>query len=167
MHIPNKYGKNILLPLTFQPHDLLSVIFDYADTFYRASSRSMFLRFFRLDPPDPGFDPEEVALWLWNAHNQMNLLLYDHEMSRAVSDDLPSPAPAPAFSSLGGSRDICKGTPFPSRDICPLCYRKKRKPKRLFGKVKEGEAEEDRWTFRSGRVILRYLYAVYTRDKVI
>ena len=53
-----------------QIHDILGIIFDYVDTFYRASSRSLFLRFFHLDPPDSKFNPEESALWLWNAHNQ-------------------------------------------------------------------------------------------------
>ena len=54
-----------------QPLDLLHTFHDYTDAFYRASSKSLFLRFFRLDPPRGDFTPEEEALWLWNAHNQV------------------------------------------------------------------------------------------------
>jgi hypothetical protein len=51
--------------------DLLRVIFDYASVFYHATSKSLFLRFYHLDPPSMDFTPEDAALWLWNAHNQV------------------------------------------------------------------------------------------------
>ncbi len=83
----------------------------------------------------------------------MNLVLFDHELDRAMQSDLLLP------SSAVVSKDLCKSSPFPRRQICPLCYGKGRRTPKQLG-------NED-WKFRSGRVILRYLYAVYTRDKII
>ena len=92
---------------------------------------------------------------------QMNLALFDHEFARATARGLPL---RPASSST----DLCKEELFPSRSVCPLCYRKKRRKEATAMETEEDEdVDDDDWRFRSTKVILRYLYAVYTRDKIL
>ena len=77
----------------------------------------------------------------------MNLLLYDFAVERSLTSDVMT-------SGLSATAlDLCKGNLFPSDEVCPLCYH------RGFG----GSGRQ----FESRRVVLRYLYAVYTPDKVV
>ncbi len=79
----------------------------------------------------------------------MNLILFDFELAKMKEEKTPR-----RLNSSGTNKDICKGKLYPHRDICPLCYREE-----IAGVEKE--------TFRSRSVILRYLYAVYTADKIV
>ncbi len=60
-----------VVAFTFQKMDLLKVLIDYVDLFYDFTSKSLFLRFVHLSPPQKNSDPEEAALWLWNVHNKV------------------------------------------------------------------------------------------------
>ncbi len=95
----------------------------------------------------------------------MNLEMYDNELSRSVRSGL-TPMPRTEDTAGGaesGSLDLCKGSLFPQRSVCELCYRKDKAETERTPRKTGGEE----WRFRSGRVILRYLYAVYTRDKIM
>ena len=50
--------------------DVVGILTDYVTEFYRATSKSLFLRLLSLDPPRSRADPEEAMLWLWKAHNR-------------------------------------------------------------------------------------------------
>ena len=50
--------------------DVVGIIADYVTEFYRATSKSLFLRLLSLDPPKPRSNPEEAMMWLWKTHNR-------------------------------------------------------------------------------------------------
>ena len=87
----------------------------------------------------------------------MNLLLYDFAMYRSLND----------VTSGATSADLCKGNLFPSTEVCPLCYHESRDIGTGKRKRRRGRTDDNDRQFESRRVVLRYLYAVYTSDKVI
>jgi hypothetical protein len=52
-------------------------------------------------------------------------------------------------------KDLCKGGAFPESSVCQVCYSEN---------VTETETQR---TFKSGRSVLRYLYGVYTNEKLL
>lgn len=73
---------------------------------------------------------------------RLNHELYDNEVERSKS----STSSAAGFTF---DRNLCKGgSGFPAPEVCPDCYGRR-------GRV------------RSKRTVLRYLYAVYTADKIL
>ena len=58
-------------------------------------------------------------------------------------------------SSAAMSRNLCKNRLFPSEEVCEVCYNRR------------GSANRRSGDFGSRRRIARYLYAVYTAEKVL
>ena len=94
---------------------------------------------------------------------RLNLLLYDHEVERQASirnrrdnsrmmgeDDEGGGGVSAAMS-----RNLCKNRLFPSEEVCEVCYNRR------------GSANRRSGEFGSRRRIARYLYAVYTAEKVL
>ena len=136
----------------------------YTTKFYDSTSKTLFLRLYQLDPPPKRHrssaaglvssrrrwrrslsSQESDALWLWRAHNNLNIQLYDNEIEAQVYSAQGN------YKNASLSPNLCKGNLFPKVSVCPLCYRD---PK---------TAEE----FKSARTVLRYLYGVYTSEKII
>ena len=117
----------------------LDAVLCYVRSFYAASSKSLFLRHLREEMPSRLNDLEADALWLWKAHNAVNLGLYDASRSRLTRLRRPPKDP---------SSEFCKKERFPGEAVCPRCY------------FDSGE-------FDSDEVIMQYLYEVYAKDKII
>ena len=79
---------------------------------------------------------------------RLNLLLYDHEVERQASQRSRRDNSRADGGSLISSRDLCKNRLFPTEEVCDVCYNR------------QGE-------FGSRQRIARYLYAVYTAEKVL
>ncbi|CAM6055117.1 unnamed protein product [Sphagnum tenellum] len=115
---------------------------------------------------------EQAHKWRWQKMAKMNFILYEFTTSRVLqSKEQPEETPF----------QLCNSKPFPQEDVCPLCYEETGE-----GEVGTGGGQHVNQTgngehasetgsaervaprrFRSGRVILRYLYAVYTSDKIL
>ena len=90
---------------------------------------------------------------------RLNLLLYDHEVERQASirnrRDNSRMMGEDDVSAVAMSRNLCKNRLFPSEEVCEVCYNRRRSANRRSG------------DFGSRRRIARYLYAVYTAEKVL
>ena len=153
-----------------QELDVLPVLMSYTSSFYTTTSKTLFLRMYQMDPPpkrrSPGSavttrtrrrslsGPESDAIWLWLAHNKLNIQLYDNEIEFQVYSASPLEKTvhnATSAAAADMSANLCKGNMFPKPSVCPLCYR-------------DPKANDK---FKSARTILRYLYGVYTSEKII
>ena len=90
---------------------------------------------------------------------RLNLLLYDHEVEKQASvrnrRDNSRVMGDTAEEDTVLSRNLCKNRLFPSEAVCEACYNGRRSANRRSG------------DFGSRRRIARYLYAVYTAEKVL
>ena len=92
---------------------------------------------------------------------RLNLLLYDHEVERQASirnrrdNSRMMGEDDEGGSAVAMSRNLCKNRLFPSEEVCEVCYNRRRSANRRSGE------------FGSRRRIARYLYAVYTAEKVL
>ena len=67
-------------------------------------------------------------------------------------------APEPKIR-LELNSNLCRSTPFPAKTVCQVCYREEEI-------VEDDETLVSRGSFKRTET-LRYLYGVYTKDKVI
>ena len=91
---------------------------------------------------------------------RLNLLLYDHEVERQASirnrrDNSRMMGEDDEGVYAAMSRNLCKNRLFPSEEVCEVCYNRR------------GSANRRSGEFGSRRRIARYLYAVYTAEKVL
>ena len=109
--------------------DMIGILSEYIQLFYHSTSKSLFLRLLSLDPPRRRANPEDAALWLWRAHNRLNLILYDHEVERmtatAAANRRRPRARQNRTEGIEISRHLCKKRLFPSKSVCDVCYNRK------------------------------------------